>query len=131
VELLKWKEPLGKEDCPYCYRWVVNLGLFSIHHWVRSDDTRAYHNHPYWFITLILKGKYLDVTDKGTEELSRGSIRFRKASHTHTVVIPTGSECWSLLLTGPKINKWGFFHGGRFFRSEKYFKRFGKHPCSQ
>lgn len=132
MEFAKWKEPLGDEKCPYCYRWVLNLGLFSLrlHHWVASDDNRALHDHPYWFITFILKGRYYDVTEKKVEKMSVGTLRYRRRRHTHTVMLQPNEECWSLLLTGPKIHRWGFhLPDGRYLRSERYFRRFGKHPC--
>src|SRR5437667_12181929 len=34
----RWREPLGKAECPYAYRTILNLGLFSVrvHHWMPS-----------------------------------------------------------------------------------------------
>lgn len=125
-------EALGREECPYCYRWVLNLGLFAIrlHHWVGSDDERALHNHPYWFITFVIKGAYEDVTESGSELLKAFTIRFRKASHTHTVRLKT-KDCWTLLISGPPIHQWGFFTKNRFWKSASYFDKFGKHQCEE
>lgn len=125
-----WREKLGLPSCPYLIRWVLDLKLLSIrlHHWLGSDDARNFHDHPWNFITIVFAGSYDDVSPKGRETLSPGSIRFRKAEHCHTVEVgPQG--CWSLLLTGPKLRIWGFWVDGKFRRCEKYFKKFGHHPC--
>ena len=130
--IINWKEPLGDPACPYCYRWVLNLGLFALrlHLWVASDDARALHDHPYWFITFILKGSYEDVQEKQTEIMKPGTIRFRRASHRHTVKLLTPS-CLSFLISGPPLRTWGFWPNGKFVRREKYFKLFGRHTCDK
>lgn len=64
MKLLTWKEPLGRPECPYMVRWVLNLGPLGsirLHHWWRSDDRRAKHDHPADFVTLVLKGSYDDL----------------------------------------------------------------------
>lgn len=59
-----WGQRLGREECPYMRRWVLNLGLFAIrlHHWSGSDDERHLHDHPWPFLTIVLKGGYTDVS---------------------------------------------------------------------
>lgn len=50
-------------DKPYVERWMVELkdvGSVRLHHWLCSDDQRAFHDHPWWFCTLVLKGDYYD-----------------------------------------------------------------------
>lgn len=129
---VRCKEPLGKEECPYAYRWVLNLGLFSlrIHHFLRSDDKRYFHDHAWWFITLVLKGSYTDVSPNGEDKLRSGSIRYRKANHPHYVKVSEGG-CWTLLITGPMVRKWGFWVNGKFKRPLKYFHKFGHPPCDE
>jgi hypothetical protein len=41
--------------------------------------------------------------------------------------IPGG--CWTLLLTGPKVRRWGFWVSKKFKKSNKYFLGHGSHPC--
>lgn len=163
MKFLTWKQQLGRPECPYMERWVLNLGLFSIrlHHWFSSDDKRAPHDHPWWFITLVLKGSYTDqeyvgdiIVDPKRDEtgrllgsaapiprwrddvLHRGSIRFRSAYHRHIVdVKPPG--CWTLMLTGRDWREWGFWTRRkdndvmRFRKRTKYFAEHGHHQCNQ
>lgn len=128
---LHWKVPGGLPECPYFHKWVLDVfGLFAIrlHLWHRSDDARAWHDHPFWFLTLVLRGSYADVSDAGRDVLRRGSIRFRPASHRHTVEI-LQPETLTLLITGPAKHRWSFWVGNKKMKRDKYFAEFGHHPC--
>jgi hypothetical protein len=131
-KFIVWKQPLGRKECPYNYRWIIDFKLFSIrlHKWVASDDLRCLHDHPSWFITIVLRGSYIDITENGEELLESGVIRFRPALHKHAVKV-VDKPCWTLLLFGRPKRIWGFYVDGRFRRREKYFKRFGHHPCDE
>jgi hypothetical protein len=132
MNMLTWREKLGRPDCPYLIRWVLNLGLFSVrlHHWLGSDDPRAHHDHPWWYLTLVLWGGYVDSFPGGSDKLGMGSMRFRRSSWIHTVKVNPGG-CWTLMLTGPEVRDWGFWVGGKFVRRNKYFFRHGVHECHQ
>lgn len=129
---LTFGQKLGRPECPYMKRWVLNFWLFSIrlHHWYSSDDDRNWHDHPWWFVTFVLSGSYVDVSDNGLDVLTRGAVRYRPALHRHTTkVAPAG--CWTLVLTGPEIRKWGFWVNGKFRKANKYFFRHGHHECNK
>lgn len=125
-------EKLGHPDRPYMKRWVVDCRWFSLrlHHWFCGDDPRHFHDHPWWFLTLVLWGSYTDINPHGKEYLSVGSIRFRPALHKHTV---STTGCWTLLLTGPQKREWGFWvprsYGQRWIKRNKYFYEHGIHQC--
>lgn len=139
---ITWKQRGGLEECPYFYRYIIDFGAFAIrlHNWLGDDDHRAYHDHPYWFLTIVLKGGYTDVSPAfkgehyaGKEFESRdvlrfGSIRFRPAEFKHSVqdVIP---GTWTLLLTCKPFRRWGFWKDGKWFTRDKYFAEQGHHPC--
>lgn len=140
MRFLIWRQQLGDPKCPYAERWVLNLGPLGslrLHHWFRSDDKRAKHDHPSDFITLVLKGSYIDLcngkgrypitpeqcgTCKGfpgqrcdfcgngmrNECMVPGTIRRRKAEHQHTVAVEPGG-CWTLLYFWPERREWGFW----------------------
>jgi hypothetical protein len=129
MKLITWGENLGRVECPYIKRWVFNFHFFSIriHHWLHSDDARHFHDHPWWYLTLVLKGGYVDSSPDGLDILKMGSIRFRKATHKHSVLIFDPS--WTILLTGPKKRVWGFWVGEKFKRRNKYFFKYGHHSC--
>jgi len=130
MRIFTWSENLGKKECPYLRRWVINFGVFSlrVHHWLSGDDPRNYHDHPWSFITVVLKGYYIDKSNSGNEHMYPGTIRFRPANHSHTVYVgDTG--CWTIIITGPIVRKWGFWVNGKFKKANKYFLEHGHHPC--
>lgn len=133
-----WKQPQGEKTCPYLYRWVIDFGRFGsirLHHWIRSDDKRAKHDHPSDFLTLVLKGTYTDLAVDRNEEMRPGSIRRRSAEHIHTVDVHPGG-CWTLLYFWPQRRLWGFWASikgrpMRWYRSARWFDLAGHHPCDQ
>src|ERR1700742_1455693 len=79
---IKLNEKLGLPDCPYVIRWRVEFpfGSIRVHHWLSNDDDRATHDHPWWFITLVVKGYYYDASGKKAELLQAPVLRFRPAT---------------------------------------------------
>lgn len=128
--IITWKQPLGDPNNPYCIRWVLNLGFiaFRLHKWLCSDDLRHKHDHPYHFITCVLRGQYTDVTNDGEELMTPGTIRFRKAEHTHSVKVDK-APCWTIVISGMFFRQWGFWVKNKFIRREQYFKKYGHHVC--
>lgn len=64
------------------------------------------HDHPWSFVTLILRGGYLEWTPSGKFYRPPGSVLHREAEFAHNVI--TGGVCWSLVVTGPKRREWQF-----------------------
>lgn len=135
--VLEWGKRLGLPECPYVRRWkleIPHLGSVRVHHWTGRDDDRAHHDHPWWFLTFVIKGAYEDCSpgepgEPGRIEwLSAPAVRFRRAEHRHYVV--PQKEAWTILVTGPKTRSWGFWQGGKFRKSNKWFASQGHHPCS-
>lgn len=52
--LLRWH--LVRKD-----RWPVNVYL---HRMLRDDDDRALHDHPWWFVSIILWGGYIEIAPR-------------------------------------------------------------------
>ena len=90
-----------------------------VHHILRSDNAREHHDHPWAYLTVILKGGYTEVTldyDKSGLFLGErrrfygpGSILWRPAKSWHRLEVNTAGEgCWTLFITGKYQQKWGF-----------------------
>ncbi len=115
--------------------WLFRLGRFGegesgaygfvsarVHHILRSDNDRHFHDHPWWFVTVILRGGYWEqrpvlnalgyVTDVEERWHGPGSILIRRASDLHRLVLPVGSTTWTLFVMGPKVQTWGFHVDG-------------------
>jgi hypothetical protein len=111
-------------------RWVIDCGPFAVrlHRWQASDDARAFHDHAWWFLTLVLWGSYVDVSPAERDRLRLGSIRFRRADHQHTVEVQRPGT-WTLLITGRPRRRWGFWVDGKLWKRDRYFATNGHHPC--
>jgi hypothetical protein len=101
---------------PFCSR---------IHHILRSDTDRHLHDHPWYYLTVILKGGYWEVTfDEGKTFDPRyryfigedghsykkrwygpGSIIFRKPNSWHRLVVPEGQTAWTWFSTSWHVQK--------------------------
>ena len=60
---IRWREKLGDQNSPYLIRWTIILFGYSIriHHWIKSDDNRFFHDHSSDLLSVVLKGKYWNV----------------------------------------------------------------------
>ena len=122
----RWKEALGKPECPYLYRWTLILFGYSIrlHHWIKSDDRRFFHDHSCDLISIIIKGQYYNVTPKGKFLAKAWRPRFMKATEHHYLDIPKGGA-WTILLCSRPYHKWGFYVNDHKWRPLRYFHKFG------
>lgn len=103
---------IGDALRPYLFRWFVlprnkYFNLF-LHKFMRDDDDKALHDHPWLFVSIVLLGGYREILQDGVVIRRAGSICLRRAEHRHRVEllrVPT----WTLVFTGPKIRTWGFW----------------------
>ena len=119
---------IGSTDNPYLRRWwiIPRNRFFNIylHHFLRSDDERALHDHPWINCSYLLEGEYTEwsIARGGVhhKRLAKvGSLKFRRPTTAHRVELHAG-PCWSLFITGPVVREWGF-HCSAGWRSWKIF----------
>lgn len=101
------------ERSPYMLRWWLiprnrHVKVY-VHKFVRSDDDRAMHDHPWGFVSLVLRGAYLEQRPGGTRLRQRGSVAYRPATTRHIVHLINELPCWTLVVGGPKVRDWGFW----------------------
>lgn len=115
-QLAASREPdfiIGGKDNPYLRRWFVvprNLHMnIYLHHFLRSDDDRALHSHPWlWNESLLLEGSYIEHLPGPYEVLrTEGESVRRSGEAWHRVELING-PVWTLFLTGPVVREWGF-----------------------
>lgn len=140
-----WRNPdrvIGSKNNPYLLRWHVipRNQWFNIylHKFIRDDDDRAFHDHPWWFVSLMLAGRYIEYFEKIVLNLPIikksvrrfGSIVIRSATHKHRIELfklDNGSPipCWTLVVSGPRIRDWGFWCPKGFV----HWKEFENNGC--
>lgn len=111
---------IGGWENPYLLRWylIPRNRWFNVylHKFLRDDDDRALHDHPWWFVSIVIKGGYFEYVE-GARSLVRSapSIAYRPAELRHRVRLfrdlATGKliSCWTLVITGRKSREWGFW----------------------
>lgn len=108
-------------------RWWNLPFAARIHCIVASDDDRAFHDHPWPFVSIGLAGSYVEVTPAwadpwggrfrcaaAVDNLRNGRRRLRApfvnrkaATDLHLLEVEHG-PVWTLFLTGRKQRTWGF-----------------------
>jgi hypothetical protein len=122
----------------YLHRWWIiprNKFGFNIylHKFLSSDEDRALHNHPWWNISILLSGSYLEHmpkdSDKWINENDRSTMIkkrypfipvYRNANSIHKIELINNKPIWTLFITGPVIQEWGFYCPG-FWRHHTLF----------
>lgn len=114
--LFRMEEINGHELCPtYMYRWtLLKLGSYGIylHHFVADDWSRDMHDHPKRFVSIGLKGSYIEETPSGERKYKAPWVRSFPADHIHRIRLNPGQDCWTLVIVLKTVRKWGFWNGG-------------------
>jgi hypothetical protein len=129
---------IGYEDCPYMNRWILwfGLGTLRVHRFMRDDEDRDLHDHPWAFVTIPLQTYHEAVTVSGEASDSLRTLRtvrrfrphFRRAKHRHSVKLIT-RPTWTIVITGPKTRSWGFWRHGEFVHWRTWVGQNPTAPC--
>jgi hypothetical protein len=103
---------IGGADNPYIRRWwVIPRNRFFnvyLHHFLRSDDDRALHDHPWANCSILLRGAYIEHTERGAAVRIAPAVVLRRSGRmAHRIELLNG-PCWTLFITGPRYREWGF-----------------------
>lgn len=107
---------IGKPGDDYLRRWWIiprnRLVNVYLHEFLRSDDDRALHDHPWWNASILLDGEYTEHTiAAGGVNVRRiyraGDLKLRRSRAAHRIELHAG-PCWTLFITGPRLREWGF-----------------------
>lgn len=99
----------SNDEKPYLIRYsIFSCKWFAIKiHKILISDDDCLHDHPWAFITFILKGGYVEHTTKGSKVYGRFSLLYRHLYHKHRLEIH--QPAWTLVVTFKKKKSWGFF----------------------
>ena len=101
----------------YLRRWFVipRNRIFNVylHEFLRSDDDRALHDHPWANLSILLRGRYVEHTIAAggvnrRQTFVAGDWRLRWTGRIAHRVELTDGPCWTLFITGPRYRQWGF-----------------------
>lgn len=125
--ILKIKKTiLRRSNCvPYLIRYSLLSTRFlsiKLHHILTSDD-QCLHDHPWAFISILLKGKYAEEGPKNKFRIyGRGNVLFRRAKWKHRLLVH--EPVWSLVFTFRKSREWGFWTKRGFIPHDQYDSTF-------
>lgn len=144
------KKIIMREDkVPYLVRYsIFGCRFFSIKvHKILISDYDCLHDHPWAFITLILKGGYTEVYEKKirlsptmyhgetyasftkkkvTKFRKPLSLLYRPARFKHKLEVD--KPAWTFVITFKRIREWGFWTSTGFVNWRRYVGRGGA-PC--
>lgn len=121
----------------YLERWTLlrlpgGRALY-LHRFVGSDWSRDLHDHPKRFVSIGIRGGYVEETVRRIRPrrsaLERRQyrapwIRSFPPHHRHRLrVTPQG--CWTLVYVGRTERNWGFWRGRRWIRWDRYVRLYG------
>lgn len=85
---------------------VLNVYL---HKFLGSDDDRALHDHPWYSLSCVLRGRLIEHREDGScREIGRGKFTLRSPEYQHRIELPQGESATTLFITGPVVRTWGF-----------------------
>lgn len=91
-----------------------------LHKFLKSDADDL-HDHPWNYITIILKGGYWEHTPDGKHWRGPGHIRRCSAKSLHRIELdPSIEECYTLFIPGKQTRDWGFIRDGEWVYWETY-----------
>lgn len=115
-----WRRPLA---------WILQqFGIaVRVHVIKRPDNQRHFHDHPWHFASLVLRGWYIESRPgkfyNKHQARTAGSLAFRRASDWHRISsVPTNGGVTTLFITGPIAQRWGFLVDGKKILSTDYFR---------
>jgi len=139
------EEISGNGRCPtYLYRWTLfqpswpkglwrGFGIY-VHKFVGDDWSFDLHDHPKRFISLGLKGRYLEYTPRVdaeflcVREYRAPWLRTFPAHHVHRITLHEDRvPCWTLVIVCRHTREWGFWHEGVLIHWKDYVRGSMKH----
>jgi len=119
--LFRWQDIFTNEGNLYLRRLhLISTPLFGIKlHWFKGPDPdRHLHDHPWSFISFVLKGGYIERVFGKTNRIRFFSIKRATDSHT---IRSVESGTLTLVFNGPKVRKWGFWVNGTWIYWRQYW----------
>jgi hypothetical protein len=132
---------IGPDENPYMIRWrLFECPWFRVffHRILRDDSDRHMHDHPFSFVSMILRGGYWEwtpVVKKCTHGDAFGyvsiperrwcrpfTILFRRATDLHRIALRDGRPAWTLVIAGSRQRQWGFHTEEGWVAHTEYFE---------
>jgi hypothetical protein len=132
VYLDRWGVGIGRSD-----RW----GGLLIHRFTAGDPIKHLHDHPWTFVSLVVRGAYSETIVSGGPAKSvwarrvlrlpsgRGSYLRRRTwlsvggvrpGDQHRVLTVDRSPCWTIVIHGFRRKQWGYYTSAGFIDVQSF-----------
>lgn len=101
---------------------LLTTPWFSIklHRIYRPDQQRDLHTHPWNFLSIVLRGSYIENTPAGLKRCRLWNWKW--AEDSHSIRECSRSPVWTLVFTGRRRRVWGFIVDGKEIPWNEYEK---------
>lgn len=137
-------------DDVYLTRWrllATPFGSIYLHQLHADDNDRVLHDHPWTFISIILRGGYVETwadsrlaafaeaqgsyVGRGARAAGRvrertwrpGSVHRIRRGEFHSIRELRRTPTWTLLFVGPRRHEWGYATETGWVRFDDYHRR--------
>lgn len=120
---------IGDGCPPFLQRWTVIPAWITwpfrcrvfLHRFIRSDESADMHDHVARFISIGIKGRYLETTPDGEKEYQAPWVRTFPANYIHRIKLYPGEEAWTVVIIFTAKREWGFWKAGAWIHWREYF----------
>lgn len=112
----KFEVPQYDGDGNYLTRWrVIQTPWFAfyVHKFTGPDPRPTLHDHPWNFLSVVLKGGYTEHRmDPLTRDVNLHEVRrfnFVRANDAHAILHLHRNPTWTLLFVGRRRRTWGYW----------------------
>ena len=124
-KLLDGRVIINCDGDPYLLRWYLlrtKPVAIYIHKFVRSDEDRALHDHPWDFIVIPIWQGYYEFSDKGKVRVwPLWSCAHRYSTYRHRVELVQGKPAWSIFIRFERNREWGFWPEGGWIHWKQWW----------
>lgn len=123
----------------YMRRWILRTpwGTLRIHNILKSDDGRDFHDHPFHFTSVILRGGYTEHAPGCACEVTRAlgaeplapcahysapAVIRRRATDLHRLELE--GPAWTFVVSSRYLRKWGFQTAAGWVPYDEYERSF-------
>ena len=87
---------------PLVHRWILFSSrklTINLHKIMRDDDCPELHRHPWWNVSIVLKGSCVEHTEDGIDWYCAPALICRRAASKHRIM-GIHAPVWTLFIHG-------------------------------
>lgn len=104
---------------------IVQTPWFGVYlHRIGTPDSRpTLHDHPWNFLSIVVRGGYTEMTGDGccyAEERHVRWVNHKRAEYLHYIMRLDRTPTWTLVFVGRRRREWGYAEGGQWTRFDQH-----------